>query len=110
MSTSPKHQKKQSTASTNDFVSVSLSTLVLSNFYLSFQSDVNEALQEARLIVTKGKHKEQPHQNLIEESTTVQVKNSGSRTDPVEVFISRSTKTTQDSGTISEEEEEEIIS
>lgn len=46
------------------------------------------------MIVTKGKHN-QPD-NLIEESTTVKVKNYGTQ-DPVEVFISRSTKTAQES-------------
>jgi hypothetical protein len=85
---SAKHQKGQSNGKNEDFVS----------------SDVNQALQEARLIVTKGKHKEHPNQHLIEESTTVKVKNYGTE-DPVEVFISRSTKTAQDT---SSDEESEI--
>lgn len=64
-------------------------------------NDVKETLQEARIIVTNGKQKEHPNQHLLEESTTVKVKNYGTR-DPVEVFISRSTKTAQDT---SDEEE-----
>jgi hypothetical protein len=47
------------------------------------------------LIVTKGKHSNQPNENLIEESTTVKVNNYGTN-DPLEVFISHSTTATQE--------------
>lgn len=71
-------------------------------------SDVSEALQEARKIVTKGKAKDQQKDpNLIEESTTVKLKNFGNRSDPVEVFISRSTKTARDDSA-SEEDDADI--
>lgn len=64
-------------------------------------SDVNEALQEARLIVTRGKRLSTSGEDhhMLEDSTSVQVTKSGSRSDPVEVIITRSTKFTQDSGT-----------
>ncbi|KAI6206936.1 hypothetical protein M3Y94_00972000 [Aphelenchoides besseyi] len=57
-------------------------------------SDVNRALQEARHVVNRKK--QNSNENLIEESTTVQVRNSGKKTDPFEVFISRSTITHHD--------------
>ncbi|CAD5218995.1 unnamed protein product [Bursaphelenchus okinawaensis] len=60
-------------------------------------SDVSAALQEAREFVTKGKRRVAQNEHIIEESTTVQVNKTGSRTDPVEVIISRSKKFTQDS-------------
>ncbi|KAI6175641.1 Adiponectin receptor protein [Aphelenchoides bicaudatus] len=87
MSTPPNRKKSQPNAS-EDFVS----------------SDVNRALQEAREIIT-NKGKQKPDHHLIEESTTVQVKNFGKKNElPVEVYVTRSTKTAQDT-----DEEEEII-
>jgi hypothetical protein len=85
----PSNRKKSQPNVKDDFVS----------------DEVNHALQEARQIITnKGKAK--PDEHLIEESTTVKIKNFGKKaTDPVEVFISRSTKKTQDS---SDEEDNEI--
>jgi len=85
MSTTPARKKSQPNVN-DDFVS----------------PDVNQALQEAQQVISQKKSKENPNQHLIEESTTVRLKNFGNRTDPVEVFISRCTKTTQDS-------DEEII-
>lgn len=89
MSTTPNRKKSQPNLN-EDFVS----------------DEVNNALQEARHIITsKGKTK--PDEHLIEESTTVKIKNFGKKaTDPVEVFISRSTKTAQDSCSSDEEDNE----
>jgi hypothetical protein len=60
--------------------------------FVSF--DVNEALQEARRIVTKGTRTSQNDERYFDESTTVKFTRSGcTRFDPVEVSISRSTST-----------------
>jgi adiponectin receptor len=60
--------------------------------FVSF--DVNEALQEARRIVTKGTRTSQNDDRYFDESTTVKFTRSGcTRFDPVEVSISRSTST-----------------
>ncbi|KAI6223557.1 hypothetical protein M3Y99_01454400 [Aphelenchoides fujianensis] len=60
-------------------------------------SDVNQALQEARRVVSNEKKTDKQNENLIEEHTTVQVRNSGKKSDPFEVFISHSTITRNDS-------------
>ncbi|KAH7721894.1 adipor-like receptor [Aphelenchoides avenae] len=70
-------------------------------------ADVNEALQEARRILTKGEsNQKQQDEHILDESTTVRFTRTGrTRNDPVEVFISRSTIVTQKE---TEEEEEDI--
>uniref|UniRef100_A0A915DI12 Adiponectin receptor 2 n=1 Tax=Ditylenchus dipsaci TaxID=166011 RepID=A0A915DI12_9BILA len=60
----------------------------MSQDFVSF--GVNEALQEAREIVTEGKARDNPRERLIEDSTTVRVINQGSKNDPIEVVVSRS--------------------
>ncbi|VDK48253.1 unnamed protein product [Anisakis simplex] len=68
--------------------------------------DANEALQEARQILTEGRARENPFEKVLEESTTVQVLKVGSYCDPIEVLVSRSTVTSQPN-TDDEEEEHE---
>lgn len=60
-------------------------------------ADVNEALQEARRILTKSDtHNKQQDERILDESTTVRFTRTGrTRHDPVEVFVSRSTIVTQ---------------
>lgn len=66
-------------------------------------ADVNEALQEAREIVTEGRARDNPKERLIEDSTSVKVTKMGTRFDPVEVIVSRRRVVSQAS-----EEEDDI--
>lgn len=76
------------TSNENDVVSAALSAS-------NYSYDVDEALQEAREILTEGKAREHPFEKVLEESTTVQVLKEGSRSDPIEVVVTRSTITSQ---------------
>lgn len=64
----------KSSSASNDFVS----------------ADVNEALQEARQIVTEGRARYNPNERLIDDATTIKVTHQGTRNDPIEVTVRRS--------------------
>uniref|UniRef100_A0A8R1XV30 Uncharacterized protein n=1 Tax=Onchocerca volvulus TaxID=6282 RepID=A0A8R1XV30_ONCVO len=61
----------------------------------NFLLDVNEALQEVEEIMTDGKPRERHPENLLEESTTVEVVKTGRHGDPIEIVVTRSTVTSQ---------------
>jgi adiponectin receptor len=61
------------------------------------EPSVNAALQQARQILTHGKADVNLNENVIEDSTAVQIKKSTNKQSPVEVTISRSTVVSQSS-------------
>jgi adiponectin receptor len=68
------------------------------------EPSINAALQQARQIVTHGKADANINENVIEESTAVQVKKSNNKQSPVEVTISRSRRVVSQSSSEDEGE------
>uniref|UniRef100_A0AC34GNH2 Uncharacterized protein n=1 Tax=Panagrolaimus sp. ES5 TaxID=591445 RepID=A0AC34GNH2_9BILA len=68
------------------------------------EPSVNAALQQARQIVTQGKADANINENVIEESTAVQIKKSNNKQSPVEVTISRSRRVVSQSSSEDEGE------
>ena len=80
-------------------------TSSISNDFVS--ADVNEALQEAREIITKGRARDNPNERLIDDATTVKVTHQGSRNDPIEVTVRRSRIVSQPNTDEEDDEKEE---
>jgi adiponectin receptor len=66
-------------------------------------ASVNEALQEAREIVTEGKARDNPRERLIEDSTSVKV-NQHAENDQIEIVVTRSRIVSQENSEDSEPE------
>uniref|UniRef100_A0A0N5A401 Adiponectin receptor protein n=1 Tax=Parastrongyloides trichosuri TaxID=131310 RepID=A0A0N5A401_PARTI len=69
-------------------------------------SDINDALNEAREIITKGKASEKVGEHILQDSTSFKVDKTGADGRPVEVVVKRSTIATH----FSDEEEEYLNS